>query len=84
MEKSNYRVAPGVTQINGQPVPQSGIMELTAAEAMFDKAHGRLTLDAGASVPQVLVDPPRENEIPNPADPIVAPVTRSRRGGRKS
>ena len=84
MEKCNYRVAPGVTQINCQPVPENGIMSLTAAEAMFDRAHGRLTLDAGDSVPQVLMDPPRENEIPPVADPIVAPVTRSRRGGRKS
>jgi len=40
--KSLYVVAPGVTEINGVPVPANRRMALTAAEAKFDLAHERL------------------------------------------
>ena len=40
--KTLYVVAPGVTEINGAPVPSNRRMSLTEAEALYDLAHGRL------------------------------------------
>ncbi|MCR6672199.1 hypothetical protein [Devosia ginsengisoli] len=42
--KKLYLVAPGVTTINGAPVPGNRRMSLTEAEARYDLAHGRLSL----------------------------------------
>ena len=42
--KKLYLVAPGVTEINGAPVPGNRRMSLTEAEALYDLSHGRLTL----------------------------------------
>lgn len=41
--KKLYVVAPGVTQINGAPVPSNRRVALTEAEALYDLGHGRLT-----------------------------------------
>lgn len=41
--KKLYLVAPGVTEINGVPVPRNRRMSLTEAEALYDRSHGRLT-----------------------------------------
>lgn len=42
--KKLYLVAPGVTEINGAPVPTNRRVSLTEIEAMYDLGHGRLTL----------------------------------------
>lgn len=42
--KKLYQVAPGVTEINGAPVPSNRRVSLTDAEALYDLAHGRLEL----------------------------------------
>jgi hypothetical protein len=42
--KQIYLVAAGVEKINGVDVPRSRRMSLTKAEALFDLAHGRLSL----------------------------------------
>ena len=44
MSKKTYEALPGVEWVNGQPVPESREMELSAAEAMFDLAQGRIQL----------------------------------------
>lgn len=41
--KKLYQVAPGVTEINGAPVPKNRRVSLTMAEALYDLGHGRLT-----------------------------------------
>lgn len=41
--KKLYQVAPGVTEINGAPVPSNRRVTLTQAEALYDLGHGRLT-----------------------------------------
>lgn len=41
--KKLYVVAPGVTEINGAPVPANRRVSLTEAEALYDLGHGRLT-----------------------------------------
>jgi hypothetical protein len=41
--KKLYLVAPGVTEINGVPVPSNRRVSLTDAEALYDLGHGRLT-----------------------------------------
>lgn len=40
--KKLYLVAPGVTEINGAPVPSNRRVSLTEAEALYDLGHGRL------------------------------------------
>lgn len=42
MNRKNYRVADGVTRINGAPVPASRRVSLTDAEALYERALGRL------------------------------------------
>lgn len=42
--KKAYLVAPGVTEINGAPVPKNRRVSLTEAEALYDLGHGRLSL----------------------------------------
>lgn len=42
MQKNIYRAAPGVDEVNGQPVPVSGRVSLTETEALYDLAHGRI------------------------------------------
>lgn len=39
-----YRVSRGVTYVNGTPVTSDTVW-LTTAEAAFDLAHGRISLD---------------------------------------
>lgn len=80
MSKISYRVAPGVPTINGQRVPPSRVMALSPAEAMFDQAHGRLVPDLPEPPPP---PPPRESDLAQVPDPIAAPVTRTRRPGRR-
>ena len=42
-----YRVCEGVTHVNGEPVTVDTVW-LTAAEAAFDVAHGRIHVDPAA------------------------------------
>ena len=79
MNKTNYRVAAGVTTINGASVPDSGVVELSPAQALFDLAHGRLEPDLAQSVPAIDLVVPREQDIATVASPMAAPMTRSRR-----
>lgn len=46
--KKLYRAAPGVATVNGSDVPETGLIRLTEAEALFDLAHGRIVLEAPA------------------------------------
>lgn len=48
MQKTIYRVAPGVAEINGKKVPTSRKVTLTEAEALYDLAHGRIEVEAPA------------------------------------
>lgn len=74
MQKTNYRVAPGVAQINGRQVPDTGVMLLSRAEAMFDLAHGRISPEPT----EVELALPRESDIaPAPVE-VAKPVTRRR------
>lgn len=51
MLKTIYRVAAGVPEINGKPVPSSRKVTLTDAEALYDLAHGRITAEVPAVKP---------------------------------
>lgn len=47
MNKQTYRVRDGVDWINGARAPDSRLVDLTAGEAMYDLAVGRIALDPG-------------------------------------
>lgn len=53
--KKLYVVAPGVTQINGAPVPSNRRMVLTEAEALYDLSRGRLSLAPARKSPRAKV-----------------------------
>ncbi|PZR58969.1 MAG: hypothetical protein DI537_53500 [Stutzerimonas stutzeri] len=41
-----YKVCPGVTEVNGEPVPRNRIIRLTASQALFDLSLGRIVEQA--------------------------------------
>ena len=58
MSKKTYEALPGVEWVNGQPVPESREMKLSAAEAKFDLAQGRIQLkDTAEGSAEVTVAP---------------------------
>lgn len=48
MEKQTYRVSDGVEWINGARVPADRLVQLNEAEARYDRALGRLTLEVAS------------------------------------
>lgn len=45
MDTKTYLVREGVDWIDGARVPDTRKVSLTSAQALFDLAHGRITLD---------------------------------------
>lgn len=43
MSKKQYLVADGVTHVNGAPVPENRKVTLTDAEALYERAVGRVS-----------------------------------------
>ena len=61
MSKKTYAVLPGVDWVNGDPVPESREVTLSAAEARYDLELGRIQLAENH-------EPPAEPEL-TPVDP---------------
>jgi hypothetical protein len=57
VSKETYMALPGVEWVNGQPVPESRELELSASEARFDIEQGRIHLHQAPAEP-VADDPP--------------------------
>jgi len=65
MSKKTYEALPGVEWVNGQPVPENREMKLSAAEAKFDLAQGRIQLkDTAEGSAEADVAPVVEAEAP--------------------
>lgn len=58
--KKPFKAAPGVVSVNGAAVPETGVVMLTDAEALYDLAHGNITPEAPKSpaITEVGRDPP--------------------------
>jgi hypothetical protein len=52
MEKEKYRVAEGVTWVNGAKTPGDSIVELTPAQAAYDLGIGRIELMVAVAEPK--------------------------------
>ncbi|MBP0440687.1 hypothetical protein [Tianweitania sediminis] len=69
-----YTALPGVDWVNGAPVPENREIKLTAKEAMFDLAQGRIQLKEEAA--EVVQE--EQPVLPAP-EPDATPEPRKRR-----
>jgi hypothetical protein len=64
MLKKAYQAASGVRSVNGEAVPDDGVVHLTQTEALYDLAHGNVVEIPSVDPVLVETDPPSPRRRP--------------------